>query len=90
MSELVVREGREFASSKDVLSFLGVDTCRIVYRISRKKNIQGNKDRADARAVGSSLLLLDYDKSRDYPNVFEYPEGPEYKSFSPLLSPDGS
>ncbi|MGD9200511.1 MAG: hypothetical protein PVI26_03030 [Chitinispirillia bacterium] len=90
MHELVKREGREYALANDVLSFLEADRCKIVYRISRKRNIQGHAERADERAKGSSLFLLEYDRDHEYPSVIEYPNEPIYKSFSPLLSPDGN
>ena len=90
MDELVKRDGSEFASSEAVLSFLGHDKCRIVYRLSRKKNLQKHGERSAERAKGSSLFLLDYDRSQEYPTVYEYPNDPVYKSFAPLFSNDGS
>lgn len=90
MHEVVMREGVEFAASDEVLSFLGADRCRIVYRLRRAKNLKGHGERANDRAQGSSLFLLDYDRSRSHPTVYEYPDTPLYKSFAPLLSPDGS
>lgn len=90
MSEIKQREGAEFASSEDVLSFLGTDQCRLVYRLVRKKNVEGHAERAAVRAQGTSLFLLDYTRSKPHPTVYEFPGDPIYKSFTPLLSPDGS
>lgn len=90
MSEIKMREGEEFASSDNVLSFLGADRCRLVYRLVREKNLEGHGERAAVRAKGTSLFLLDYTRSKPYPTVYEFPDDPIYKSFTPLLSPDGS
>ena len=90
MQDTTVREGTEFASSDEVLSFLGVDRCRLVFRLRRQKNLRKHGERANDRAKGSSLFLLDYDPGKPHPTVHEYPDDPIYKSFNPLLSPDGS
>ena len=89
MSDRIVREGREFAASRDVLTFLGADRCRLVYRVRREKNLTGHGERSRDRAKGSSLFLLDYHSGETYPTVHEYPEAPVYKTFAPQLSPDG-
>lgn len=90
MSEIIKREGKEFTSSDDVLSFLGADRCRLVYRLVREKNVEGHGERARVRAKGTPLFLLDYTRSKPYPIVYEYPDDSAYKSFTPLLSPDGT
>ena len=90
MSGVNKRVGEEFTSTDDVLSFLGADRCRMVYRLVREKNVEGHGERAAVRARGTSLFLLDYNRSNPYPTVYEFPDEPIYKSFTPLLSPDGS
>jgi hypothetical protein len=90
MNEIIIREGKEFTSANEVLSFLGTDRCRLVYRLVRQKNVEGHGERAAIRAKGTSLFLLDYKRSKPYPTVYEFPDDPIFKSFTPLLSPDGS
>jgi len=90
MNGTKIRVGEEFATTNDVLSFLGTERCRMVFRVVRKKNVESHGGRAALRAKGSSLFLLDYIKEKPYPTLFEFPEDPVFKSFTPLLSPDGS
>jgi hypothetical protein len=56
----------------------------------RQTGLQGHRDRAQDRAKGSSLHILEYNQDSKYPILIEYPEEPQFKSFNPLFSPDGT
>jgi hypothetical protein len=90
MAKFTLREGLEFTPTDTVLDFLGVNRCRMLYRLRREKGLKEHRQRAQDRAKGSSIYILDYVRGSKCAKVIEYPEEPQYVSFNPLLSPDGT
>ncbi|MBU0973967.1 MAG: hypothetical protein KKC20_25240 [Proteobacteria bacterium] len=90
MGFITRREGLEFTPTNIVLDFLNAKQCKILYRLRRQTGLQEHRDRAQDRAKGSSLHILEYVEKSKYPIVVEYAEEPQYKSFNPLFSPDGT
>lgn len=89
MAEVSKMVGKEFTASRDVLSFLGARSCKIIYRMRRQKGLQGHGERASDRGKGSSLFVLDYVEGKEYPDLIQFPDEPRFKSFAPLIHPDG-
>ncbi len=90
MNVITVRDGFEFAPTNKVLQFLQAKRCKLLYRLRRETGLQGHGERAAERAKGSSLFILDYQSNSECPMVIEYPNEDRYKSFNPLISPDGN
>ena len=90
MSDITYRAGSEFTPTETVLDFLGAEHCKLLYRLRRKTGLKEHRDRAAERAKGSSLFILVYQRGSTYPSVIEYPDDDQYKSFNPLISPDGT
>ena len=90
MNDIIYRDGTEFAPTDMVLGFLNSKHCKLLYRLRRQTGLQGHGERAAERAKGSSLYILEYTQGSKYPTVIEYPDNSLYKSFNPLISPDGN
>jgi hypothetical protein len=79
------------APAEEVLSFLGVKSCRIVW-IEYDVRLQASPrpedaDRAEIGAEGGALSLVEYREGRAEPQRVEVADS---RAFAPLFSPDGT
>jgi hypothetical protein len=87
MTEINNKADSRLTSTDQVLSFVGAENCRFVFRRLKGSQMTDWEARRALRRAGSMLYFVEYGREKPDPLWIQVPG---IKAFAPLFSPDGN